>query len=79
MPKRPRFSGLARARKRAGLTQRALGKLTRIPCSRIGEFELGRYQPRLDDAAKIAAALGCRPVDIWPELAVLRPGEAGPA
>lgn len=45
-------------RKAAGLTQKALGELCGMRESQIRQYELGKYSPKLENAERIANALG---------------------
>ncbi|MCL6635256.1 MAG: helix-turn-helix domain-containing protein [Peptococcaceae bacterium] len=49
------------ARKKAGLTQAALGKKSGLATSTICDIEKGRIKPSLDSLERIAAALGAAP------------------
>lgn len=44
-------------RKKAGLTQKALGKLCNMPDSQIRQYELGKVEPKLENLRRIASAL----------------------
>lgn len=46
------------ARKKAGLTQKALGEKCNMPDSQIRQYELGMVNPRIEQLRRIAAALG---------------------
>lgn len=45
-------------RKKAGLTQKALGELCNMPDSQIRQYELGKVEPKLENIRRIASALG---------------------
>lgn len=44
-------------RKKAGLTQKALGELCQMPDSQIRQYELGMVEPKMNTIRRIAAAL----------------------
>ena len=44
-------------RKKAGLTQKKLGELCKMPDSQIRQYELGMVEPKLNTIRRIAAAL----------------------
>lgn len=46
------------ARKKAGLTQKALGERCHMPDSQIRQYELGMVNPKMDTLRRIASALG---------------------
>jgi len=47
------------ARRRAGLTQRALAVAADVPQSTIGRVETGRLTPRVDTLERLLRAAGC--------------------
>jgi transcriptional regulator with XRE-family HTH domain len=51
---------LARARRRAGLSQEEAGFRTGLHRTEIGQLEMGRRIPQLDTAVRLAGALGVR-------------------
>jgi transcriptional regulator with XRE-family HTH domain len=62
---------LARLRAAAGLSTHALGKLAGVAQPLVWRFEHGTTPKGLVAAYKLAAALGVRVPDIWPELPVV--------
>lgn len=52
------------ARKKANLTQKALGEKCQMPDSQIRQYELGMVTPKIEQIQRIAAALGCSPLDL---------------
>ena len=46
------------ARKKAGLTQKALAQKTGLATGTIQQYEYGDYKPKIEQLRKIAAALG---------------------
>lgn len=44
-------------RKKAGLTQKALGELCNMPDSQIRQYELGKVEPKIENIRRIASAL----------------------
>ena len=46
-------------RKQQGMTQKQLSEKSGVPRLCIIRYESGRYKPGLENAAKLAAALGC--------------------
>mgnify|MGYP003261507587 CR=1 FL=1 len=54
------MNNVAKLRKKAGISQQELGRLSGVPQGVISLIESGVTQfPRLDTAAKLARALGC--------------------
>lgn len=53
------------ARKKAGLTQRALGELCKMPDSQIRQYELGMVNPKIEQIQRIAKALGTTPLILY--------------
>ena len=49
-------------------SQYHLALLVDIPQSRISLIERGLVEPRPDERERIAQALGCAEVELWPEL-----------
>lgn len=49
---------LREIRKKRGLTQKKLAELSRVPRICISRYEAGKYHPGLENASKLAAALG---------------------
>jgi transcriptional regulator with XRE-family HTH domain len=47
-----------RARRRAGLSQRALGRIAGIPQSTVARIELGQLSPRVDTLDRLLRAAG---------------------
>jgi transcriptional regulator with XRE-family HTH domain len=52
---------LRRARRRAGLSQGELGRLTELHRGDIGKLENGQRLPRLDTILKLSAGVGTSP------------------
>lgn len=46
-------------RKKAGLTQKALGEKCKMPDSQIRQYELGMVNPKIEQLQRIATALKC--------------------
>ena len=46
-------------RKKAGLTQKALGEKCKMPDSQIRQYELGMVNPKIEQLQRIATALNC--------------------
>lgn len=71
-------ANLARARKRAGLSQEAAALRASLHRTEIGLLERGERTPRIDTAVKVAAAVGVEPGDLFEGIAwepgALRPG-----
>lgn len=51
-------TNLRTLRRKRGLTQRQLSELSHVPCICIIRYESGAFKPRMDNAIKLAAALG---------------------
>lgn len=65
MTVREKFAAnLRRQRRRAGLSQEAVGFRAELHRTQIGLLERGARMPRIDTLIKLAAALGCDPVDL---------------
>lgn len=56
------------ARKKAGLTQKALGEKCNMPDSQIRQYELGMVNPKLEQVRRIADALNVPLHDLMPSL-----------
>lgn len=71
-------ANLARARKRAGLSQEEAGIRASLHRTEIGLLERGERTPRIDTAAKLAGAVRVSPGDLFEEIAwepgVVQPG-----
>lgn len=52
------------ARKKAGLTQKALGERCQMPDSQIRQYELGMVTPKIEQIQRIATALKCDITDL---------------
>ena len=59
---------IRRARIRAGLTQRTVGRRAGLGGAAICQYESGRKVPRLESFARIAVALGVSPCELLPGL-----------
>lgn len=70
-------ANLRACRKRAGLSQEALGFRASLHRTEIGLLERGARVPRIDTLVKLAAALGIGPCDLLEGIA-WEPGEAQP-
>jgi transcriptional regulator with XRE-family HTH domain len=57
-------ANLVRERRRAGLSQEAVGKLADLHRTEIGKLERGLSLPRLDTIIKLAGALEVEPGDL---------------
>jgi len=57
-------ANLRRQRRRAGLSQEAVGFRAELHRTQIGLLERGARMPRIDTLVKLAGALGCEPVDL---------------
>lgn len=53
---------IKQARKKAGITQKELGKKLKVSQAMIGQYESGKRKPKLETLDKIADALGA---DVW--------------
>src|SRR5437773_3844548 len=49
---------IRRARRRAGLSQRALGRVAGVPQSTVARIELGQLSPRVDTLERLLRAAG---------------------
>ena len=69
------------ARKKAGLTQKALGERCQMPDSQIRQYELGMVTPKIEQIQRIATALKCDITDLLslteatPQLQAAQPKE----
>lgn len=70
-------ANLVRCRKRAGLSQEALGARADLHRTAIGLLEKGARVPRIDTLVKLAAALGVEPTKLLDGI-TWTPGEAQP-
>lgn len=70
-------ANLARARKRAGLSQEDAGIRASLHRTEIGLLERGERTPRIDTAAKVAGAVGASPGELFEGIA-WKPGEVQP-
>jgi transcriptional regulator with XRE-family HTH domain len=57
-------ANLRRQRRRAGLSQEAVGFRAELHRTQIGLLERGARMPRIDTLVKLAGALGCDPDDL---------------
>lgn len=65
MTVREKFAAnLRRQRRRAGLSQEAVGFRAELHRTQIGLLERGARMPRIDTLIKVAVALDCDPVDL---------------
>lgn len=55
---------LARARKRAGISQEELGFRASLHRTEVGQLERGQRLPRIDTLVKLAGSLGVAPSDL---------------
>lgn len=62
------------ARKKAGLTQKALGKKCQMPDSQIRQYELGMVNPKVETLKRIASALNTS-ISALMDPAILQLGE----
>jgi len=60
------MSAMQDRRNKAGLTAYAIAQQIGTNETRVYAIERGRYRPKKDEAARIAKALGCAVVDIFP-------------
>jgi len=70
-------ANLARARKRAGLSQEQTGIRAALHRTEIGLLERGERTPRIDTAVKVAGAVGVEPGDLFKGI-TWEPGELRP-
>ena len=69
------MNNVAKLRKKAGISQQELGRLSGVPQGVISLIESGVTQfPRLDTAAKLARALGCTIDELFREPQKEAPG-----
>lgn len=54
-----------------GLTQKQLGERAKIAEPTIRRYELGKLNPKYETIQKIAAALGVKPLELFPEYSKL--------
>lgn len=59
---------LRRLRFAAGLTLTALAGRSGINLSTLSSYENGRYSPSPSSLTRLAAAIGCEPVDLMPDI-----------
>lgn len=57
--------GLAHARRKAGLSQRALARASGVPQPAVARWESGRVSPTVDSLAKVLLACG-HEIDVRP-------------
>lgn len=55
---------LTETREEVGLSRRKLATIIGMPAPQLRLYEIGRYTPTLENAERIAAALGVEPEDI---------------
>ena len=60
-------NNLRKIRESQGLTQVELGKLSGINPTTISHYE-NRAEPKMENRLKLARALKCGVLDIWPDL-----------
>lgn len=61
---------LREIRKAEGLSLEKLSAAVKISVSQLSRFETGAREPRVEEATKIAKALGCNVQEIFPELGI---------
>ena len=55
----------------SGLTNQEISAATGVNTSTAWRWRTGQVVPKIDDLAKLAKVLGCRPADLRPDLARL--------